>query len=139
MTRQTTESYEKYLTKGLVALSEHLNLKVYKTCPIETNPIFTRGEDLRIQLRWKKNPIHEFFVDRSFWYSSNKDKDDKRYMRSVADHKLTMISDAIIRPDNKKVKVWAKGSYNEEDHKLQDFEIRSLTANNSRKKKRKKK
>ena len=139
MTRQTTESYEKYLTRGLVSLSEHLNLKVYKTCPIETNPLFSRGQDLRIQLRWKKEPIHEFFVDKSFWYASNKDKDDKTYMRSIADRKLIMLDEAIVSSDEKKkVKVWAEGSYNQEDHKLQDFEIRSLTANNSRKKRKKK-
>ena len=134
MARLTTDSYEKYLTKGLVALSEHLSLKVYKTCPVETNPVFSRGEDLRIQLRWKKDPIHEFFVDKTFWYVSNKDKDDKKYMRSIADQKLTMISNAIIRP-KKKVKVWAEGSYRQKDH-IEDL---SLTGNKPRKNKRKKK
>ena len=138
MARLTTDSYEKYLTKGLVALSQHLSLKVYKTCPVETNPIFSRGEDLRIQLRWKKDPIHEFFVDKTFSYVSNKDKDDKKYMRSIADQKLTMISNAIIRP-KKKAKVWAEGSYSQKDHKLEDFEVRSLTGNKPRKNKRKKK
>jgi len=138
MARLTTDSYEKYLTKGLVSLSEHLSLKVYKTCPVETNPIFSRGQDLRIQLRWKKDSIHEFFVDKSFWYVSNKDKEDKHYMRSIADQKLTMISNAIIRP-KKKAKVWAEGSYSQEDHKLQDFEVRSLTGNKPRKNERKKK
>lgn len=138
MARMTTESYEKYLTRGLESISDKLSVKVYKLCPYDTNPIFTRGEDLRVQVRWEKSKILlEFFVDKSFWYVSNKVKEDKLYMRSIADHKLKMFEDAIIRNENES-KVIAEGSYSLEDHKLTKQEIRSLTGNKTRRRKRKK-
>ena len=102
MPRLTTESYEKYLKRGLDRLCPHFSIRVYKTCPIETNPIFTKGEDLRIQIWWKKDTVlHEFFVDKSFWYLSNKNREDKKYMRSIANLKLKMLETSLIKNSKK--------------------------------------
>jgi hypothetical protein len=98
MARMTTESYEKYLKRNLDILCPHFSVRVYKRCPVETNPVFTKGEDLRIQVRWKKDTVlYEFFVDRSFWYLSNKTREDKKYMRSIADQKIEMFRNALIK------------------------------------------
>ena len=94
-------SYEKYLTGELNKLSEHLSIYCYKTAPKDTYPMFEKGKDLRIQIRWAKKGIYEFIVDRKFWLTSNKQNEDKQWMRNHADPKLKMVRDAITRKKKK--------------------------------------
>lgn len=133
----TTESYEKYLTKEMAQISDRLSLKIYKTD--KENPCFIQGEDLRIQIRWDKTRIlYTFIVEKSFWYVSNKDKEDQKHMRVWADEKISMLKKAIIRKP-RKTKIIAKSCYNPEDHKLKDYEIASLSGKTSKKKTSRKK
>tara|TARA_Y100000310_G_C20411313_1_gene682114 strand:+ start:20 stop:424 length:405 start_codon:yes stop_codon:yes gene_type:complete len=118
-------------------ISDKLSLRVYKTD--KENPVFIQGEDLRIQIRWEKTRIlYTFLVEKSLWYTTNKDKDDRKYMRVLADEKLNMLKNAI-KKEKKKSKVIAKSCYNPEDHKLKDYEIKSLYGKSAIKKLRKKK
>jgi len=135
-TKMTTESYEKYLKREISNISERLSLRIYKTD--KENIAFIPGTDLRIQIRWDKvRVLDTFLVEKSFWYVSNKCKEDQKYMRSWANLKLKMLKDAIIRKP-KKTKVWAESSHNPEDHKLKDYEIVSLFGKGATKKRKKK-
>jgi len=90
-------SYEKYLTTAFDIISPHLSIRIYKLAPKDDYPFFRRDIDLRVQFYWKKKSIYEFVVERSFFYQSNKNKEDRKYMRGHADFKIKMIKDAIIR------------------------------------------
>jgi len=80
-----SESYETYLTKSLESLDSNFNVKVYKTAGDHDKwSSFERGTDLRIQMRWKKEVIDEFVVEKQFWYKSNRDKEDRMFMRDHA-------------------------------------------------------
>jgi len=80
-----SESYERYLTKELESLDSNFVVKTYKTAgDVEKWSSFQKGEDLRIQIRWKKEVIDEFVVEKSFWLTSNKDREDQKYMRDFA-------------------------------------------------------
>ena len=48
---------------------------------------------------WKKEYIEgsEFIIEQAFWYQSNKNKEDRAYMRSWADIKLKACYDAVER------------------------------------------
>ena len=134
-TKMTTESYEKYLTRNMSHISDRLSLRIYKTD--KENIAFIPGTDLRIQIRWDKvRVLDTFLVETSFWYMSNKCKEDQKFMRGWADLKLDMLKNAIIRKP-KKVKVWAKSSYNPKDYKLEPYEIASLSGKGIAKKKKK--
>jgi len=136
VTSMTNESYEKYLKREMTNISDKLSLRIYKTD--KENLAFIPGTDLRIQIRWDKvRVLDTFIVEKSFWYTSNKTKEDKRWMRSWADVKLNMLRDAIVRKP-KKSKIWAKSSYNPEDHKLKPYEIVSLFGKGATKKRKKK-
>ena len=53
--------------KGQLALlSDNFSIKEYKLAPKEEYPSFERGKDMRIQIRWKKNILHEFVTEKSF-------------------------------------------------------------------------
>ena len=96
---KSTMSYEKYLKSGLEILSKNFSVRVYKLAPKEEYPSFLRGTDLRVRLFWKKEYIEgsEFIIEQAFWYQSNKNKEDRAYMRSWADIKLKACYDAVER------------------------------------------
>ena len=91
---KSSMSYERYLKSGLEMISKHLSLRAYKLAPKDEYPSFQRGKDLRVGFFWKGKPIvdatrtarnHEIIVELSFWYTTNKNKEDREYMRSWAD------------------------------------------------------
>ena len=103
-------SYEKYLKMGLEQMSSNLTVRTYKLAPKVDYPIFERGRDLRVQVFWKKESKYEFIVEKTFWYQSNRNKDDREWMRAHADVTLKMFKDAIVKKPKKKVKVKSKTS-----------------------------
>tara|TARA_R100000458_G_C8221645_1_gene205815 strand:- start:360 stop:698 length:339 start_codon:yes stop_codon:yes gene_type:complete len=90
-------SYEKYLKTALELISPNLSVRTYKLAPKSDYPIFERGKDLRVHIYWKKESKYEFIVEKTFFYQSNKNKDDREYMRRWADIKIKMIKDAMIK------------------------------------------
>tara|TARA_R110000744_G_scaffold330199_1_gene435717 strand:- start:347 stop:709 length:363 start_codon:yes stop_codon:yes gene_type:complete len=88
-------SYEKYLKMGLEIISPRLSVRVYKTAQRNIYPTFTRGTELRVQIFWNNESKYEFIVDRSFWYHSNTNKDDRKWMRSHANVHLSKFYDAM--------------------------------------------
>lgn len=97
-------SYEKYLKAAFEIISPNLSLRIYKLAPQEEYPFFERGMDLRVRIYWKKESVYEFIIEKSFFYQSNRNKEDRQYMRSWADMKVKMIKDAIIKPKPKNKK-----------------------------------
>ena len=83
-----SSSYEKYMKDQLALLSPNLLIKEYKLAPKEDFPTFERGTDIRIQIRWKKKILNEFIIEKSFWYQSNRNKEDRMWMRDFAHAKL---------------------------------------------------
>ncbi len=135
-TKMTTESYEKYLKREISNISERLSLRIYKTD--KENIAFIPGTDLRVQIRWDKvRVLDTFLVEKSFWYVSNKCKEDQKHMRGWADLKLNMLKNAITKKP-KKAKIWVKSSYNPKDYKLEPYEIASLSGKGATKKRKKK-
>ena len=100
-------SYEKYLKMGLEIISPRLSIRVYKLAPKNDYPIFLRGTELRIQIFWDKESKYEFIINKSFWYQSNTNKDDRKWMRSHADVHLRKFYDAM--EDGKKKKSTTPG------------------------------
>tara|TARA_Y100001938_G_scaffold149922_1_gene238724 strand:- start:2080 stop:2529 length:450 start_codon:yes stop_codon:yes gene_type:complete len=96
---KSSMSYEKYLKSGLEIISKNFSVRTYKLAPKDQYPHFERGKDLRVQLYWKNKYIEgsEFLVEQSFWYVSNKNKEDRAYMRGWADIKLKQCYDACQR------------------------------------------
>ena len=99
-----SESYETYLTKSLDSLDSNFVVKVYKTAGDHDKwSSFLKGTDLRIQLRWKKDVIDEFIVQKEFWYKSNREKEDRMHMR---DHEHIHIDEIyrVYKLSNQRVK-----------------------------------
>ena len=90
-------SYEKYLKSALEIISPNLSIRVYKLAPKDEYPIFERGKDLRVQIYWKKESKYEFVIEQPFFYMSNRNKEDREWMRGFADHKIKMVKDAMIK------------------------------------------
>ena len=97
-------SYEQYLKSAFQLISPNLSIRAYKLASKDDYPGFERGRDLRIQIYWKKESKHEFLVEQSFFYQSNRNKEDRRWMRGWADPKIKMIKDAMIKTPKKKAK-----------------------------------
>jgi len=97
-------SYEKYLNAGLCVISPHLSVRVYKLANKEDYPMFERGRDIRVQVYWKKESKYEMLIERSFYYQSNTNKEDRKWMRDWVDPKLQMFSNAIKRSSKKESK-----------------------------------
>ena len=122
ITLKSTMSYETYMKMGLDIIHKNLSLRVYKLAPREEYPSFERGKDLRIGFFWKGEPIvdktrkerkHEIVVETSFWYTSNKNKEDREWMRSFADLHLKQLHEAVSRGKedyNKKAKKKTKAT-----------------------------
>ena len=117
-------SYEKYLKMGLEMIHKNLTVRVYKLAPKDTYPAFERGRDLRVAFFWNNKAIedktvvvkdevrhYEFIIEQPFWYQSNKNKEDRQYMRDHADLHLKALHRAAeigkkntIKTATKKVK-----------------------------------
>jgi len=95
-------SYEKYLKQALSLISPNLSVRVYKLAPKTEYPCFERGKDLRVQIFWNKESKYEFIVEEVFFYQSNRNKEDRDYMRQWADLKIKMFKDAVTRKPKKK-------------------------------------
>ena len=89
-------SYEKYLKNGLEAMSKHFSIRVYKLAPKDEYPQFMRGKDLRVQIFWKKESKYEFLVEQTFWYQSNRNKEDRKWMREFSHIHLKSAHDAFL-------------------------------------------
>jgi hypothetical protein len=92
---KATMSYEKYLKMGLEIISPRLSVRVYKLAPKNDYPIFLRGIELRIQIFWDKESKYEFIINKPFWYQSNTNKDDRKWMRSHANVHLRKFHNAV--------------------------------------------
>ena len=90
-------SYEKYLKAGLETMSKHFSVRVYKLAPKEEYPQFIRGKDLRVQIFWKKESKYEFLIEQTFYYQSNRNKEDRQYMRQFANIHLKSAHDAWLK------------------------------------------
>ena len=97
-------SYESYLKQALSLISPNLSIRVYKLAPKDEYPSFQRGIDLRVQIYWKKESKYEFIIEQAFFYQSNRNKEDREWMRSFADHKIKMFKNALVKPKKKVTK-----------------------------------
>jgi len=97
LNKTSTCSYEKYMKQALEVISKHLSIRVYKLAPQEEYPQFIRGKDLRVQIFWKKNSLYEFLVEQTFWLQSNRNKEDRTYMRGFAHVHLKIVHDAWLK------------------------------------------
>ena len=97
LNKTSTCSYEKYMKQALEVISKHLSVRVYKLAPQEEYPQFIRGKDLRVQIFWKKNSLYEFLVEQTFWLQSNRNKEDRTYMRGFAHVHLKIVHDAWLK------------------------------------------
>ena len=103
-------SYEKYMKAAFEVISKHLSLRVYKLAPKEDYPTFERGKDLRIQIWWDKKYLnYEFLVENAFWLQSNRNKEDRKYMRQCANAHLKIVHDAWLKGKAKAEKTKTKG------------------------------
>ena len=91
----TNLSYEKYLKAGLENISSKLSVRVYKLAPKAEYPMFERGKDLRVRVFWKNEFKYEFLIEKTFFYQSNRNKEDRTWMRNWANPKLKMFHDAV--------------------------------------------
>tara|TARA_Y100000034_G_C6806513_1_gene362191 strand:- start:473 stop:871 length:399 start_codon:yes stop_codon:yes gene_type:complete len=101
-------SYEQYMKNQLEMLSDNFSIKSYKRANADKWITFKNNIDLRVQIQWKGKLIHEFLVEKTFWYQRNTNKEDRNYMRNWANQKIQMIKLGLIKKDNiaktKKVK-----------------------------------
>ena len=97
-------SYEQYIKTGLEMICPQLSVRVYKLAPKNEYPTFERGRDLRVQVYWNKESKYEFIVDKVFFQQSNRNKEDRSWMRNHADVHLKMFADAITKKTKKKTK-----------------------------------
>jgi hypothetical protein len=97
LNKVSTCSYEKYMKQALEIISKHLSIRTYKLAPAEDYPQFIRGKDMRVQIFWKKNSLYEFIVEQSFWLQSNRNKEDRSYMRGFAHVHLKIVHDAYMK------------------------------------------
>ena len=95
-------SYEKYLKQALSLISPNISIRVYKLAQKVEYPCFERGKDLRVQIYWNKESKYEFIVEQVFFYQSNRNKEDRDYMRQWADLKIKMFKDAVTLKSKKK-------------------------------------
>ena len=89
-------SYEKYLKHGLETMSNHFSVRTYKLAPKDEYPQFIRGKDLRVQIYLKKESKYEFIIEQTFYYQSNRNKEDRKYMREFANVHLRSAHDAFL-------------------------------------------
>ena len=90
----STCSYDRYMKQ---IISNHLSYRTYKLAPAEEYPQFIRGKDLRVQIFWKKDSLYEFIIEQAFWLQSNRNKEDRSYMRGFAHVHLKIVHDAYLK------------------------------------------
>jgi len=95
-------SYEQYLKSALELICPKLSVRVYKLAPKVDYPSFERGKDLRIQIYWNKESKYEFIIEKVFFQQSNRNKDDREWMRQHADIHIKIFADAITKRSTKK-------------------------------------
>jgi hypothetical protein len=102
LSSKTNMSYEQYLKGGLGIINENLSVRVYKIGTKKDYPLFERGKDVRVQIYWKTESKYEFLVEKTFFYQSNRNKEDRSWMRNHADTHLEIFYNAV--QDGKKKK-----------------------------------
>jgi len=105
---KSTMSYEQYMKTGLEMICPDLSVRVYKLAPKNDYPIFERGRDLRVQVYWNKESKYEFIIEKMFFQQSNRNKEDRLWMRTHADNHLKMFADAITKKTKTKKKTKKK-------------------------------
>ncbi len=89
-------SYESYMKTALEVMSNKFQVRVYKLAPAEDYPQFIRGKDLRIQIWFNKRYMgYEFLVEIPFWVQTNRNKEDRKYMREAANIHLKTIHEQV--------------------------------------------
>ena len=104
----TNMSYEQYLKNGLSIINENLSVRIYKIAPKKEYPAFERDRDVRVQIYWKTESKYEFLIEKVFFYQSNRNKEDRRYMRKHADTHLEILYNAVQDGKKKKSSTPAK-------------------------------
>ena len=98
-------SYEKYVKAALEIMSKRFDVRTYKLAPKEDYPSFIRGKDLRVQIWFDKKFLgYEFLVEYAFWVQSNRNKEERMYMREHANQHLKPIHDAVLLAKSKESK-----------------------------------
>jgi len=90
-------SYETYLKNELEGLSKNFSMKSYKLASQEEWQGFERGKDIRVQIQWKGNCIWEWILEKTFWYQTNTNKEDRTWMRNHADIKIERCKMALVK------------------------------------------
>ena len=88
--------YETYVKQALEIMSNKFQVRTYKLAPAEDYPQFMRGKDLRVQIWFDKKYLgYEFLVEIPFWLQSNRNKEDRLYMRQAANAHLRYIHEEV--------------------------------------------
>ncbi len=98
-------SYEKYMKAALEIMSKRFDVRAYKLAPKEDYPSFIRGKDLRVQIWFDKKYLgYEFLIEYAFWVQSNRNKEERLYMRGHANQHLKTIHEAVLLAKSKESK-----------------------------------
>jgi len=89
-------SYETYMKQALEIMSKRFQVRVYKLAPSEDYPQFIRGKDLRVQIWFDKKYMgYEFMIEIPLWVQTNRNKEDRKYMRESANVHLKSIHEQV--------------------------------------------
>lgn len=89
---QSPMSYESYMKAALEIFSKRFQIRTYKLAPAEDYPQFERGKDLRVQIWFDKKYLgYEFLIEIPFWVQTNRNKEDRKFMRMAANVHLKYI------------------------------------------------
>ena len=95
-------SYEAYIKAALEIMSGRFQIRTYKLATGEDYPGFIRGKDLRIQVWFdKKYTGYELIIEVPFWLQSNRNKEDRLYMRQAANVHLKTIHEQVEQAKKK--------------------------------------
>ena len=90
-------SYEEHVKNELSLLSSNFIVKTYKRADVDEWPVFEKGKDVRIQIQWNKKKIYEFIVELDFWRQRNTNKDDRDYMKMMAEPEIKCLKNALVK------------------------------------------
>jgi len=102
-------SYKEYLTQNIKVLNNNLSVRTYK----RGGPLFEsfdRERDYRISIQWKKDPIYQFVVDKSFWNQRNSNNADRTWMVCHADPTIEMVRKTIDEAKKKYIEGMKKSA-----------------------------
>ena len=89
-------SYESYMKTALETFSKRFQVRTYKLAPAEDYPQFIRGKDLRVQIWFDKKYLgYEFLIEIPFWVQTNRNKEDRNFMRRAANVHLKYIHEQV--------------------------------------------